>query len=291
MSPNRFLVITPARNEEQYLGQTIASIVSQTVLPQEWIIVDDGSRDATAAIAQRAAGANPWIKVVRRRDRGYRDVGSGMVDAFYLGLNNVKEDNYDFIFIIDADVVLSRDYFKVILNKFSENPRLGIAGGTLYEPRHGKFCKTILMPWRTYGAAKCWRRTCFQDIGGLVKHIGWDNIDNFNAMMRGWETRVFEDEALKTYHLRPMGWSEKSPYTTWIRSGNALYFMGAHPLWVLASSVYHFQDYPYVIGGLCTILGYLQALLKGAKPYDDREFRNFLWKWQLKKLSELLGLH
>jgi poly-beta-1,6-N-acetyl-D-glucosamine synthase len=161
----------------------------------------------------------------------------------------------------------------------------------LYEPRYGEFSKTILMPWGTYGAAKCWRRKCFRDIGGLVKRIGWDSIDNFKAIMRGWDPRVFEDEALKTYHLRPMGSSEKSPYETWIRSGHTLHFIGAHPLWVLASSVYHFIDYPYVIGGLCTLWGYLQALLKGEKPCDDLEFRNFLWKWQLKKLTELLGLH
>jgi poly-beta-1,6-N-acetyl-D-glucosamine synthase len=111
MSQDRFIVVTLARNEEKYLGQTIASVVSQTVLPLEWIIVDDGSGDATAAIAQKASEANPWIKVVRRQDRGYRGVGSVRVDAFYLGLNNVTEGDYDFIFIIDADIVLSRYYF------------------------------------------------------------------------------------------------------------------------------------------------------------------------------------
>ena len=53
----RYVVVTPVRDEESYLPLTIESMVRQTIRPQEWIIVNDGSRDKTAEIIE--AGIPP----------------------------------------------------------------------------------------------------------------------------------------------------------------------------------------------------------------------------------------
>ena len=89
MRTEKFIVITPARDEASYIGRTIESIVSQTVLPAEWVIVDDGSSDDTAAIAERASLTHPWIKVLRREDRGFRNNEIGAREAFYYALKHI----------------------------------------------------------------------------------------------------------------------------------------------------------------------------------------------------------
>ena len=43
----KYVVITPVRDEENYIRFTIQSMINQTLRPQEWIIVDDGSTDKT----------------------------------------------------------------------------------------------------------------------------------------------------------------------------------------------------------------------------------------------------
>ncbi len=286
----KFIIITAARNEAAYLGKTIKSVISQTLLPQEWVIVDDGSTDETPRIAQAAAQVHPWIKVVERGDRGYRDVGGGQAEAIREGLKHVSVDDYEFLFNLDADIILGPDYYKVILQKFSENPRLGIAVGQLYELIDARLVKMRTLPFGNIGAVQGWRRRCFEDIGGLVAAPGWDGIASFKAMMLGWQAVTFADDELRIIHLRPEGSSVLNISRGWLRHGQALHFVGAHPLWVLASAGYHMLDRPRVIGGLCLLIGYFEAWFKNAARCEDLEFQRYLRQWQMDKLARILRL-
>jgi biofilm PGA synthesis N-glycosyltransferase PgaC len=287
MSVTKFVVITAAKDEAKYLGQTIESVIAQTILPCQWVIVDDGSVDATAAIAEAAARVHPWIKVVRRRDGGLRDVGAGQAGAIHHGIRQADIDDYEVLFNIDADIVLEPKYFQEILSKFAETPQLGIACGQLYEYKNGRLIQFNALPLGMIGAMQGWRRKCFEEIGGLAMGPGWDPIATFKAMMLGWQTRSFAE--LKVIHLRPIGSSCKNIYVRWARCGQALHFAGAHPVWVLASAFYHSLDRPFVLSGLCRIIGYLVAAWEGLEQYGDQDFRRFLRKWQIKKLASSSG--
>jgi len=285
-----FIVITPARNEAAYIGETIKSVLSQTVLPSMWVIVDDGSSDDTANIAEEAARAHPWIRVVRRKDRGYRDMHGGLVAVIYEGLRHITATDYEFLFNIDADRVFGPNYFRTILNKFKENPELGIASGVVYENFKGKLIRMKGLPWPTSGGIKCWRRKCFEQIGGLVRGLVWDGIDCFKAMMLGWQTKTFEGQELMVIHLRPEGSSDRSILQGFVRRGRGHHWVASHPLWVLASAGCHMLDYPYVMGGGAMIIGYLQAILQGSEQLGDEELKRFLRKFQIAKLSRILRL-
>ncbi|MBW1991393.1 MAG: glycosyltransferase family 2 protein [Deltaproteobacteria bacterium] len=284
------MVITPAQNEAAYLGQTIDSLTAQTLLPQEWVIVDDGSVDETFQIAQQAARTQPWIKVVQRGPAKSRRLGAGVVEAFDFGLRQVSRRDYTFIFKIDADIVLGPRYFQTILSKFTENPRLGVATGVVYQLMEGREVKTRWLPLGVAGAVKCWRRQCFEEIGGLVPGLAWDGIDSFEALRLGWQAQTFEDPELKVWHLRPEGSSVKSRSRGWVRRGQAMHFVGAHPLWVWASAFYHMAERPFILGGICMLLGYLGAFLQRAPRYENLAFRRFLRRWQLKYLAGSLRL-
>jgi poly-beta-1,6-N-acetyl-D-glucosamine synthase len=290
MPEAKFIVITAAKDEAKYLGKTIESVIVQTILPCRWVIVDDSSVDETAAIAEAAARVHPWIKVVRRRDGGLRDVGASQAEAIHDGIRQTGIDNYEFLFNIDADIVLGPNYFRVILAKFAENPQLGIAGGQLYEYHNRKLTKMKVLPLGMIGAVQAWRRECFEAIGGLVRRPGWDGIASFQAMMLGWQTQTFADAELGVIHLRQEGSSNKNRYIRWARHGETLHFIGAHPVWLLASALYHSLEHPYGLSGLCMVIGYLVAAWEGLEQYGDQDFRRILRKWQIKKLASLLGL-
>lgn len=86
----RYVLITPSRNEARFIEQTLKSVVYQTVLPSKWVIVNDGSTDATAEIAARYAAQHSWIELVNRPVRKERHFAA-KVHAFNAGLERVKE--------------------------------------------------------------------------------------------------------------------------------------------------------------------------------------------------------
>src|SRR5271168_2814943 len=91
----RYLLISPCRDEAQYLRRTLDSVAAQSVQPTAWVIVDDGSTDETPTILGEYARRLPYLRVVGRTDRGRREVGPGVVTAFYAGLETVRLENFD----------------------------------------------------------------------------------------------------------------------------------------------------------------------------------------------------
>lgn len=281
----RYLTISPVRNEARYLQRTIDSLVAQTVRPAMWLIVDDGSTDDTAAIAERAAAQHAWIRLHRRRDRGVRKVGAGVIEAFDDGLAQLKLDDFDYVCKLDGDLELPPRYFETLFERFASDARLGTASGKCWlVTERGE------VPERTrddfsLGAAKLYRVACFRAIGGFVREVMWDGIDCHRCRMLGWRAASFHDESLRIRHLRPMGSSFKSIYRGRIRWGYGQYFMGTHPLYALAIMVYRMFERPWVLGGLLIGAGYFGSWLRGLPRYDDPAFRRHLHTWQLAQLG------
>lgn len=278
------LVVSPVRDEAAYLQRTIDSMINQSVRPALWIIVDDGSRDDTVAIAQSAAAAHDWIRVHRRADRGERKVGGGVVEAFNEGLSLVNLDDYEYVCKLDGDLEFGPRYFERLFEYFAADPRLGTASGKSWIRVGNR-----LVPERTgdefsQGQTKLYRTACFRAIGGFVNEVMWDGIDCHRCRMKGWKAVSFRDEELRFIHLRPMGSSFRNIFHGRLRWGRGQYFMGTHPLYALAIAAYRMFERPWIIGGLCILLGYFSAWLKGLRRYEDPEFRRHLRQWQLAKL-------
>jgi biofilm PGA synthesis N-glycosyltransferase PgaC len=283
-----YVIVTPARNEAKYIEQTIQSVVAQTLRPAEWIIVDDGSTDDTAAIAERAAREHAWIKVVRRRDRGERVVGAGVVETFNDGLRATSAVDAEFLCKLDADLILHERHFETLIDIFSSDATMGLASGTIHERVGDKLVELRYEPEMVFGAAKFWRRTCFDAIGGLEQAIGWDGIDVHQAMRRGWRTGIIDRPELQILHLRRMGTSHKNIFHGAARRGRALWYVRAHPMWVLASAAYRMADRPFVLAGCSVLVGYVDAMRQRAPRIADREFSRYLRRWQMKKLGRAL---
>ena len=290
LSQPRLLIITPAKDEAQFIERTIESITAQTILPALWIIVNDGSTDRTGEIAETAAARYPWIKVLHRTKGTARRVGPGVIEAFYAGVAETKLSDFDYVCKLDGDLELPHDYFEKLYQRFDEDSDLGTASGKAYIPVAGEFVLERTGDQFSHGVAKLFRRECFEQIGGFVHEVMWDGIDCHRCRMLGWNAVSYDEPGFAIKHLRQMGSSHKSVYHGRVRWGRGQYFMGTHPLYLLAITAYRMFERPWLIGGLLILGGYFQAAWQNRPRYDDLTFRSHLHHWQLAELSRLTSV-
>lgn len=288
MNP-RTLIISPCRDEQDHIEACIASVAAQSVLPALWIIVDDGSTDATPQILAAAARKHPFIRVVRRENRGQRAVGPGVVAAFYAGLEalpgQVALSAFDYVCKLDADLELPAGYLEECIAEMDHDPCLGNFSGKVYlrEP-DGSLHAERMGDENAIGAAKFYRTACFAHIGGFVRHAGWDGIDGHMCRLRGWIARSADRPSLRIIHRRLMGSSQVSIAHGRRRWGLAKWYMGSSLLYVLAVAAYRLAERPFILGGMWILLGYLQAMLTRKPRLQTPGFRAHLRRYEWSSL-------
>ena len=280
----QYVVITPVRNEEDYLPRTIESVVSQTIRPDKWIIVDDGSTDQSGAIANDAATRHPWIQVVCRSDRGFREPGAGVIQAFYDGFDRLDSQVWDLLIKLDADLVFAPDYFERCFDRFVKDPKIGIGGGLVcYSSGADLLPESPNDPsFHVRGATKIYRRQCWDQLGGLVKSTGWDTVDELKANMLGWKTCTFTD--IKLHQLKKTG-SADGQLRNAIKNGLANYVTGYHPLFMLAKCAKRVLATPFAVGAGGLAWGYASGYLHGLRRIDDGDLIRYIRDQQLRRLT------
>jgi poly-beta-1,6-N-acetyl-D-glucosamine synthase len=278
----RYLLISPCRDEAQYLRRTLDSVAAQSLRPALWVVVDDGSTDGTPAILKEYVRRLPYLRVVRCTDRGRRQVGPGVIEAFYAGLETVRLEDFDYLCKLDMDLHLPARYFELLMQRMESNPRIGTTSGKPWfvHPQSGALVPEICGDEMSVGMTKFYRVACFKEIGGFVRQVMWDGIDCHRARMLGWIAESFSSEPVRFVHLRPQGASQKGIWTGRVRVGFGQYFMGTSPLYHLAVVVYRLPAYPVLLGSVAMLWGYLKSWLMGLPRYDDLEFRRFLRSYQ-----------
>jgi poly-beta-1,6-N-acetyl-D-glucosamine synthase len=284
MSENtNYVVITPARDEAQHIEKTIASVAAQTVRPSEWIIVDDGSRDQTPALAEAWAAREPWISVFRRPDRGSRQAGGGVMQAFYDGYARLRGTSWEYVVKLDGDLSFEPEYFARCFERFRSEPRLGIAGGMICHLVGGALVPEgeADQPFHVRGATKIYRRACWDAIGPLFPAPGWDTLDELKANMLGWTTRMLPE--LRLTHHRPTGAADGS-WKNWVKNGKANYITGYHPLFMLVKCCRRLLRRPALTGSLGLAYGYLAGFFGRVPQVPDPPLIAYVRRQQLRRL-------
>jgi biofilm PGA synthesis N-glycosyltransferase PgaC len=284
---DRYVLITPCRDEARYARTTLQSVAAQTLLPALWVVVDDGSTDATPKILADFERRLPFLRIVRLADRGERKLGGGVIDAFYAGLKTIDLSQYDYLCKLDLDLDLPKRYFETLVEKMETDPRLGTCsgkpwffGGAAGGRRISEKCGSE----NSVGMSKFYRRECFEQIGGFVREVMWDGIDCHRCRMLGWKAASWDGPDLSFQHLRPMGTSHHSWWTGRVRHGRGQYFMGTSPVYMAASALFRTTRPPVVLGGAAMLWGYVRSALGKEQQYGDPEFRRFLRGYQLRCL-------
>ncbi|HLI61651.1 MAG TPA: glycosyltransferase family A protein [Solirubrobacteraceae bacterium] len=280
-----YTVVSPVRDEARFLATTARSLVAQTLRPRHWVIVDDGSTDATPELAERLAAAHDWITVVHRPRRVTRERGAPIVRAFNDGLSHVERPG-DVVVKLDGDLHLPAHYFEWVLAVFAREPRAGIVGGTVYVPEGDRWVPDAVGRHTVHGAIKSYRRQCLEEIGGLRESMGWDGIDEYAARSRGW--RVLPLSELGVLHYKPRGSKQHWRRARW-EEGRGARYMGYRWHGIVLRVAYRsVREHPPVLAGLTLGTGYLWATVRRLPQCDDRRAVDLLREEQAARLWRLL---
>jgi glycosyltransferase involved in cell wall biosynthesis len=283
----KYVLITPARNEEAFIRKTLDSVASQTVLPERWVIVDDSSTDHTAEIVESYRKSHPWIELVRRAQDPDRNFAS-KAHAVALGLERVNSLEFEVVGNLDADVSFEPDYMEFVMQQFAEDPELGVAGTPFTQDGNYDSSKDSF-EGENYVAGPCqlFRRECFREIGGYVPNRagGVDWIAAMTARMKRWKVQSFLEK--RFHHHRTLGTAGRGPLQALFSYGEKDYYLGGSPVWELFRIAYRMTKKPVVTGGFALLFGYCWAALRRMKRAVTPELMHFHRREQMKKLRAI----
>jgi len=287
MAIGPYVIITAAKNEESFIGETIESVLAQTVRPRKWVIVSDGSTDQTDDIVRTYTTRYPFIKLVRAESHTDRDFGS-KAKAINSAYEQNRNEEYEFVAILDADISLKPNYYEQVLAKFNEHQDLGISGGVLRERSGTEYVKQITSTeWSVSGPIQVFRRKCFEDIGGYFPVSGGiDAVAEVMARMTGWKVTAFPD--IQALHKRRTGRASQGMWRAAYRNGGDDYLLGYHFLFFVARCVWRISTRPYLVGSVTMFLGYVWAWISGQKRSVADDFVRYLRREQVSRLLRLI---
>lgn len=288
--PGSYVLLSACKDESEYIGLCIESIRRQTIAPLAWVIVDDGSDDDTCAVIESRLEACPYIQLIKLPRGRARCFGS-KDRAIQLAYERVKHLDFDFVGVLDTDVSLEApNYYESVLDRFREQPRLGIAGGAVYERQNGEWReRQVNTPWSVAGCVQLFRRGCFESIGGFVplEFGGSDTLAELQLRMQGWETRSLPD--LPVRHYRPTS-SASGLVRGYYRLGLLDASFGSHPLFMLLKCLRRITYRPWFIGAAALYAGYLAYSLRGGRTVIPEPVSRHLREEQMLRVRQLLRL-
>lgn len=278
-------LVSPCRDEMEHLARSVDSVLAQSVRPKLWVIVDDGSTDASSEYLDQLAAGHNWIRVVHTPPRSDRQLGGGVVRAFKQGLLDVDLTAFTYVCKLDLDLDLPSSYFELLDQRMRADERLASCSGKpyFYDPE-GAVEVERCGSENSVGMTKFYRVSAYNDIGGFVEAVMWDGIDCHRARQLGWRSAAFDDERLAFEHLRPMGSSDRGIMRGRRRHGSGQYYMGSSFAFVVASALSRLRDYPAFLGSANMLAGYLGAAACRSPRFDAPGFRRALRRYQYESL-------
>ncbi|MEN9336713.1 MAG: hypothetical protein RLZZ500_1700 [Bacteroidota bacterium] len=279
-----YSVIIPTYNEEAFIRLTLESLVNQTVIPAQIIVVNDNSTDNTAAIVDEFVKNYPFILQVHKQSNTIHLPGSKVIQAFHEGEKQCNP-NVDILVKADADLIFPSHYFETIINHFKSDPTIGMAGGFCYIEKNGEWVlENLTDKDHIRGALKAYRKSTYEQIGGLQPHMGWDTVDELLCKYYGWKIKT--DESLKVKHLKPTGasYNQAARY----KQGEAFYRLG-YGFWITAIAAFKLasrKKKPLLM------FDYLRGFWKAKReqkpllvtPEQAKFIRNYRWQKMKSKL-------
>jgi len=288
-TPLSFIIVSPARNEAQFIELTLQSVVAQQHRPMRWVIVSDGSTDGTDEIVARYAAQYSWIRLVQMPKREKRDF-AGKVHAFNAGYADMQDLDYDVVVSLDADISFDSEYFSFLLEKLQADTSLGVVGTPFQETTGQVYDYRFVSIEHVSGACQVFRRKCFESIGGYLPVRGGsiDHIAVISARMKGWKTRTFTEKVC--LHHRGMGTAQRSILSSKFKLGVKDYAVGNHALWELFRVAYQATRRPRGLGGLALGSGYISAAFRRNERPVPKELVKFHRQEQMHRLKRMVRL-
>ncbi|MBK6917334.1 MAG: glycosyltransferase family 2 protein [Deltaproteobacteria bacterium] len=272
-----WVLVTPVHDEGELLEELASTIRAQELRPRRWVIVDDDSRDDTAALLERLAARDRWIDVIRLQRRGttgaarYAEVlAQGFRAAIELA--EAEGERIDFVANIDADVRPPPQLFAELVHRCAGDRTVGIAScrlGIVHDD--GSFAPQLDHPCGApRSGLRLWRRECL-DQAAFYPTPHWGSVTGLRARNRGWRAVVYDD--LRAELVRGDG-SRRGWWDGWRRIGEGAWFVGAHPLSIAMQAVV-VSAKERDLKGVALLAGYLESALRRRRRSNDPELLEF----------------
>jgi biofilm PGA synthesis N-glycosyltransferase PgaC len=283
-----YTLVTPARNEASFLPGVLDSVLAQSIRPLRWIIVSDGSTDDTNELVAKASKEHAFIQLISLEPGAERSFASKAM-AFRIGYEAVRHLGFEYVGNLDADVTLEPGYYQRMLEEMAKNPRLGVAGGVVWDKTARGFKRTTSSLNHAVGAVQFWRRECFEEVGGYQAATvgGVDSLAELTARMKGWETRSFAD--LPIYHHKSVdSVGGGNVYRIAYRAGLTEYHIGTRPLFAFFKALRRWRDRPLLVGAAIRFFAYCTLWLSKARRDASDELVAYLKHEQMHTLQRAL---
>ena len=262
-----YAVVTPVRDELENLERLAECMRCQSILPTQWILVDNGSTDGTLALAERLASQHAWIDVTTSEASAIAEPGAPIVRAFAAGLELLREP-VEVIVKLDADVSFANDHFERLLAAFGHDLSLGIAGSVCLELRGERWLEATVAAQHVRGAVRAYRWSCWETVRPLEPRLGWDTVDELKAAVAGWRTGTVESVSFR--HHRAVGERDGRRWERARRQGRASHYLGYKAWYLVLRSLRRAIDDP---AALAMTWGYVEAVVRGEPRHADESVR------------------
>lgn len=280
----KYVIITPVRDEEKYIEKTIISVINQTILPNEWLIVNDNSIDNTVKIINNYKDNYKFINIIDYPFNKDRIPGKGVIQAFNFGYSKLYTKEYDFIVKLDADLSFDSCLFENIFNEFEKEGDLGLASGLVVDAATRKPVTNSYIEY-TYGACKIYKKECFTRIIPIEAIKGWDMLDNLKIQQLGYKTLIIKSQIL--YHLKPMNKAVGVSYENYLKGYYDAYYRYLK-IFVFIKFMKLLLIRPFIIGGLYYLKGYIKNILFDKSNYHDISVIKLLHTQQKRRLKNII---
>jgi glycosyltransferase involved in cell wall biosynthesis len=281
----RYILVTPAKNEELCLPMKIRSVAGQLIRPVLWAIVDDGSDDGTEAILAEASRDHEWIKIVRLESDVRYDMeehyASVCRSGFDFACSYCKKAGigFDYVALSDADTVYEAGYYRDMMRFLAGNEEYGIVSGRLLVSNNGEvYAESRFVPGAgdfPFGTGRVWKKEAFDQTGGFLSVKAPDAVSNVMARLKGWKIRQLTDVVF--YELRDTG-SKAGLWTGYRSKGRRDYYLGYNFLGTINTVIDYLVLSRYrdaLIKSMAYLQGYYSSALKREKKIGIPEVRKY----------------
>ncbi len=288
----QYVLLTPIKNEEQYLPSLAEMLLRQAVRPALWLLINDASTDGSQAIMDELAAAHDWVFSITLP---YEPGGLGLhyAGVVHQGFTALQAEaaqrgiGFDLLGKVDADVIFDADCFASLLTEFASDERLGIASPSLTNADVGEegkvqaVKKEVVLSDHPTDGIRLFRRACFEEMGGSPVTRAPETVAEAKATLSGWKLRRFAD--IPAYHRRKAH-SATSLWARWEMAGSEQYYLGYHPVLVLGHACYEFlfRSPKYLF--LAHLSGYAKAVFRREERIADAEVRAYFGRQRLREV-------
>ena len=198
-------LVTAVLDEQEFLPGLAASVVSQTLTPALWVIVDDGSTDSSLDLLKEIEKSIPWVVIITRPGPHER-TDLSMATVFDFAMRSASHHMQragiaKFVLgKVDADVILAPRCVEACVSQFETDVRLGIVGPSLgraaklaghqLEFRRGS---PFLITDEPADGVRFYRSECLETIGWVPLQVAPDTAMLEIARAREWKTSRLPD--------------------------------------------------------------------------------------------------